>query len=261
MRCIFSPAMSSDAVTVTGLPFSFRGLADYLEAADFAPDDNGFILPPTREHPTGVYVHGFPFALALYVVMERAGVPRYGDALNAYTNPITDEYHAVRLWKLFGALTTPHSTWPINSLAYRVHLSLSVCPFEAFPRERCATAVPQIIDKDTPAAVIREHINELNQGLQPDMRRLERLMRMEQDAQSREFIAAHGITLDQVEESQDLGDKKWFDTAWDFGDWLKGHSKKPWAAWNGIIYRASDLINHRMPEMPGRMEHLREGRQ
>lgn len=136
MKCIFAPAMSSDAVTVTGLPFSFRGLADYLEAADFAPHDNGFILPPTRENPNGVYAHGFPFALALYIVMERAAMPLYGEALNGHDNPIAIHGHAVRLWKLFGALTTPHPTWPINSLAYRVHIAMSVCPFDAFPRER-----------------------------------------------------------------------------------------------------------------------------
>lgn len=138
MSCFINPSLEADAETPTGFPFSFEGLADYLETADFEPHENGFIIPPTIANPAGVFVHGFPFAFALYLAMERAAMPLYGDALNGCDNPVADEYkyQAVRLWKLFGALPTPHHTWPINSLAYRVHLAMSVCPFDAFPRER-----------------------------------------------------------------------------------------------------------------------------
>lgn len=131
-RCLFSNN-PPDAFTFTGKAFSFAGLADYLQAADFNPAvDNGFILPPTRENPNGVFVHGFEFALAVWHRANANNWPLH------HGTPAQNAHDAdcLRLWRLFGGDIAPARTWPINSLAYRVHLAMSVCPFEGYPKER-----------------------------------------------------------------------------------------------------------------------------
>lgn len=73
---------------------------------------------------------------------------------------------------------------------------------------------------------------------------------------SREFIAANRITRDQIETSNGDG-KPWFNTVYEFGDWLASNSTKRWAEWNGRIYHAADLVSGMVPaDMPGKMEHL-----
>lgn len=132
MKCLFAPSLAADTVAPTGHPFSFEGLFLHLRDAEFTPSDNGFILPPSPGCPSGTFVHGFPFAFALYIEMQRRSLALYGDALTAQAQA----QPAVRLWMLFGATPQPHACWPINSLAYRVHLSLSVNPFTAHPVEQ-----------------------------------------------------------------------------------------------------------------------------
>ena len=72
---------------------------------------------------------------------------------------------------------------------------------------------------------------------------------------SRKFIALNGITSEQVEMSIGHG-KEWFGEIGEFGKWLEANSKKPWAEWNGRIYRSADLIGGLMPDMPGKTDHL-----
>ncbi len=69
-------------------------------------------------------------------------------------------------------------------------------------------------------------------------------------AKSREFIAVNGIRREDVEFSDGHGE--WFNTVWRFADWLRSHSTKNWAEWNTTIYRTSDLLAGRMPDMPAR---------
>lgn len=89
--------------------------------------------------------------------------------------------------------------------------------------------------------VISSEISSLISKREPLQRRLE-------DLKSEEFIRVNKITKDQVESPDGHGE--WFGTVWRFGDWLKSHSSKPWAVWNGRIYRSSDLKDGRMPESP-----------
>jgi hypothetical protein len=111
------------------------------------------------------------------------------------------------------------------------------------------------VGSDTYSASLSRGIASLEAEIRPLADRLQKLKRQKRKVDSRDFIAANRITLDDVEMS--IGDKKpWFETAWEFGKWLAGNSKKVWAEWNGRIYLTSDLVNGRMPDMPGETNHL-----
>jgi hypothetical protein len=69
-------------------------------------------------------------------------------------------------------------------------------------------------------------------------------------AKSVEFIAANAVTRADVESPDGHG--QWFNTIWQFADWMRTNSNKNWAEWNTIIYRTSDLLAGRMPDMPAR---------
>jgi len=113
----------------------------------------------------------------------------------------------------------------------------------------------QRLPEATCSASLARQITALEIELKPLLDRMATLRRKEREALSREFIAANQITRDQVETS--YGDEKpWFGTAWEFGKWIAANSKKRWAEWNGRIYHAVDLVNGRMPEMPGEMDSL-----
>lgn len=104
---------------------------------------------------------------------------------------------------------------------------------------------------------LKVEIDALKAELNPLQVRLARLERDHRDALSREFIAAQGITRDQVETSEKCESKPWFDHIADFVDWLKWHPGKPWAEWNGMLYETSELMAGRMTDTPARYEHLR----
>jgi hypothetical protein len=111
------------------------------------------------------------------------------------------------------------------------------------------------LDAPICSASLARDIAALKAEIQPLQDRLNKLARQKRDADSRDFIAANRITRDDVEMSS--GDKKpWFGTVWEFGEWLTENSKKVWAEWNGRIYHAADLVNGRMPDMPGEVDHL-----
>jgi hypothetical protein len=113
----------------------------------------------------------------------------------------------------------------------------------------------QRLPEATCSASLARQIAALEIELKPLLDRMATLRRKEREALSHEFIAANQITRDQVETS--YGDEKpWFGTAWEFGKWIAANSKKRWAEWNGRIYHAVDLVNGRMPEMPGEMDSL-----
>lgn len=102
---------------------------------------------------------------------------------------------------------------------------------------------------------LQREIADTHGMITPLTSKLERLNLELADALSRQYIAVNKITRDNVEMSSGEG-KPWFGTAWSFGDWMRKNSKKFWAEWNGIIYPAYDLMNGRMDDMPGRVEHL-----
>jgi hypothetical protein len=99
-------------------------------------------------------------------------------------------------------------------------------------------------------AVSRE-IEATESAIRPLVEKLERLKRERCDLESVSFIAANKIRKDEVEMSSGAG-KPWFGTVHEFGRWMVARAiQKPWAEWNGRIYHASDLMNGRMPDMPG----------
>lgn len=105
--------------------------------------------------------------------------------------------------------------------------------------------------------VIDTEISEVEAAIKPLSERLESLRRRKREEASRSFIAANNITASDVEMSSGDG-KPWFGTVWKFGKWLKDQPKqKPWAEWNGRIYHSVDLMNGRMPDMPGLAEDLK----
>ncbi len=109
--------------------------------------------------------------------------------------------------------------------------------------------------KTTYSASLALEISAIEIELKPLLNRMADLRRKKRDALSREFIAANRITREDVEMSNGDG-KEWFGTAYEFGKWIAANSKKVWAEWNGRIYHAADLINGRMPDMPGETDHL-----
>ena len=115
----------------------------------------------------------------------------------------------------------------------------------------------QIAPLDAPicSASLAQEIATLENQLKPLLDRMATIRRKERDALSREFIAANRITREDVEMMSGDG-KKWFGTAYEFGKWIAANSKKRWAEWNGRIYQAADLVNGRMPDMPGEVDHL-----
>lgn len=77
------------------------------------------------------------------------------------------------------------------------------------------------------------------------------------DHESILFIAKYGIRLRDVESSRGRG-KPWFGDVGKFACWLSRHkSKKHWVEWNGVIYRRDDILNGRLPSMPGLARHLK----
>lgn len=96
----------------------------------------------------------------------------------------------------------------------------------------------------------------LQAQIQPLLQRRDNVQARLREARSREWIAAHGVTANDVQMSSGP-DLPWFGTVWLFGDWLrKQAAQKRYAEWNGRIFHASDLMAHAMPDMPGHVEHL-----
>lgn len=86
--------------------------------------------------------------------------------------------------------------------------------------------------------------------------RLESLCRELRDEESKAFIAANNICVEDVQMSSGE-DIPWFGDIWTFTAWMKRKLTHQWMEWNGRIYSTSDLFNGRMPDVPGRVEHLK----
>lgn len=104
---------------------------------------------------------------------------------------------------------------------------------------------------------IDEQIEELKKRVRIAQTQLEdvRLIKRKQDA--RAFIVANNITLKDVELCSGK-EKPWFGHVHAFAEWLRTHSTKNFAEWNTVIYRTSDLLAGRMPEMPATIDDLKE---
>lgn len=78
------------------------------------------------------------------------------------------------------------------------------------------------------------------------------------ELRSRLFIQRNKIRSKHVERCSGM-DKPWFGNTEDFADWIRSRPRhKPWTEWNGIIYHTSDFLKLKLPEMPGRIEHLED---
>lgn len=87
-------------------------------------------------------------------------------------------------------------------------------------------------------------------------RRLETLRRELRDEESKAFIAANNICLEDVHMS--TGDElPYFGNVWTFADWMKARQSLRWSEWNGQIHRTHELFEGRFHETPGRVEHLK----
>ena len=90
----------------------------------------------------------------------------------------------------------------------------------------------------------------------PLTERLDAVRKQIRVARSRAWIAENNVTLDKIENPDELG-RPYFGVSWDFGKWLQSQpTRKPFALWGTVIYRTADLIARTMPDMPGRYEHV-----
>lgn len=96
--------------------------------------------------------------------------------------------------------------------------------------------------------------------LQPALSKIAYLENQLREVRSREWIAAHKITREQVYFSSNV-DEPWL------GDicMLAAHVKrtsctKPWIEWNGVLYPTHEVMLGRFqPSSPGLAEHLPPG--
>ncbi len=96
---------------------------------------------------------------------------------------------------------------------------------------------------------ILAEVAELEAKIRPLNERLHSLLRELRSIRARAFISANTIKRGDVELSSGDG-KPWFGNVRDFTEWLRANSTKNYAEWNTVIYRTSDLLAGRMPEMP-----------
>jgi hypothetical protein len=95
---------------------------------------------------------------------------------------------------------------------------------------------------------VEAEVNRLSLEISSLIKKREPLQNQLRELQSRHYIETLGIKKGDCETPNGHGE--WFGTVWSFAEWLKSHSEKPWAIWNGRIYRSSDLMAGRMPESP-----------
>ena len=104
---------------------------------------------------------------------------------------------------------------------------------------------------------LKKDIEDLKAELAPKQILLGRLERDYRDALSREFIDANGITRDQVEPCSGES-KPYFGHLREFIKWLGWNPGKPWAEWNGTLYRVADLQANDWGGTPALFDHLPE---
>ena len=107
------------------------------------------------------------------------------------------------------------------------------------------------------AAELRIEIEAMVERMRPLEDELVALRSQLRDAVSREWIAANGVTLEDVQ--LPWGDDiPVFLTVYKFGDWMRSTGcKKRWAEWNGALYSSAELMAGRMArDAPGLLEHV-----
>lgn len=98
-------------------------------------------------------------------------------------------------------------------------------------------------------------IKSLEEQIRPLAETLIDLRRQKKNLDASQFIIANGIKRADIEMSSGEG-KPYFGTISPFINWLRAHSNKNWAEWNTTIYRSSDLLAGRMPDMPATISDL-----
>jgi len=104
---------------------------------------------------------------------------------------------------------------------------------------------------------LRNQLAEISGKIQPLIEQQQRLSATLRDLESKQFILTNQIKRGDVELS--TGRKEWFGTIWDFAEHLKTMKDvKRWTEWNTRLYHTLDVINGRMPETPGLLEHVND---
>lgn len=112
----------------------------------------------------------------------------------------------------------------------------------------------------TSSESLSKEIATLQAMINPLKERIKILEKQYSDALSCEWIKANNVKKSDVEFS--YGDEKpWFGEDSNFIKWLEKNSNKPWAEWNGLIYKTEDLLNGKMKSTEsvlGKVEHLKD---
>ena len=104
---------------------------------------------------------------------------------------------------------------------------------------------------------IERELKQIQLQIDPLAERSDRLNREIQRLRSLEFITLNHVRKEDIEMS--IGDgKPWFNTIWDFAEWLKLNSTKRFCEWNERIYFMAQIINGSMShgETPGTIREL-----
>lgn len=105
------------------------------------------------------------------------------------------------------------------------------------------------------SVALKGEIDALRAGVKPLLERIDGLQHQYRLALSREWIAANGVTRDQVLVEGD-DDLPYCFTLRSVGEWMQrtGNARR-WVAWNGRIHSAAEVIAGRTGrDMPGRLE-------
>lgn len=110
---------------------------------------------------------------------------------------------------------------------------------------------------DLPSARLKRRLQEIDDLLTPLERERAQVTREWAVCLSREFIAANGITRDDVVTTNEH-EIPWHHVS-TFVKWLADtRCEKRWAEWNGRLHLASDLIAGRFIPTPAYLEHVPE---
>lgn len=96
---------------------------------------------------------------------------------------------------------------------------------------------------------IRDRISVLESEVKPLLGELANMRQRLREECAKDFLIINQIKRQDIEFSSGA-DSPYFGTVYNFADWLRKNSNKNWAEWNSTIYRSSDLLAGRMPDMP-----------
>lgn len=95
------------------------------------------------------------------------------------------------------------------------------------------------------------------------MKELKEIKDQERDEEARSFISKTDLTLDMIHDPDAKdSDLPWFGHISKWADYIRelpSDKQRPYAAWNGLIYRTNHLINGGFEHLPNvRMSDLKE---